>query len=215
MEKGIVYLVSNPCFPDYVKIGKTDDLRQRLKVLSGTNVPEPFELHYAINVEDAAGTERRLHRAFDKMRPNKNREFFEIDPDSARAAMELICGEEVKLDWEADVEVADWPSFAEARRRADTKRDNFRFESLGISVGAILTFVDDKSITCEVAENNQVKYDGEIMSLSGAAKSVLRKRGNISNVSGSHLWVYGNETLIARRNRLEAGESNQPAIIPE
>ena len=42
---GIVYLLTNPCMPGIVKIGKTSrtDLQNRMKELYTTGVPVPFE----------------------------------------------------------------------------------------------------------------------------------------------------------------------------
>ncbi|MGI9305961.1 MAG: GIY-YIG nuclease family protein [Gammaproteobacteria bacterium] len=79
--KGIIYLISNPCFPDWVKIGRVESpniakLKARMKVLSGTNVPLPFELHYAKVVDDVIDTEKVLQKSYAHCRTNKKREFF-------------------------------------------------------------------------------------------------------------------------------------------
>ena len=50
--KGIVYCLTNPSMDNYVKIGETTNLTQRLKSLDTTGVPLPFECVYAIEVED-------------------------------------------------------------------------------------------------------------------------------------------------------------------
>ena len=99
-NKGIVYLVSNPGFPDWVKVGmitpkkvaalgEKSALENRLKELSGTNVPLPFKQHYALALEDARGAESLIHKAYDGVRAN-GREFFKIDPDSVRVMMEMV-----------------------------------------------------------------------------------------------------------------------------
>ena len=44
----IVYLLTNPRIPDLVKVGKTENLEQRVKDLSRhAAIPVPFEVHYA------------------------------------------------------------------------------------------------------------------------------------------------------------------------
>ena len=49
---GIVYVLINPAFEGYVKIGKTTDLVQRLKSLDNTSVPLPFRCVHAVEVDD-------------------------------------------------------------------------------------------------------------------------------------------------------------------
>jgi len=41
MAKGVIYILTNPSFPEYVKIGYAKNLEQRLKQLnnSAANVP--------------------------------------------------------------------------------------------------------------------------------------------------------------------------------
>ena len=207
-SKGIVYLASNPCFPDWVKVGVVEScdvakLKRRLKQHSGTNVPEPFELHYAVIVDNPIGEEEHLLAAYDGVRENKKREFLKIDPDSVRVAMERFGGEEVKLDWESNISPDEIPSFLKARKSADKKRGNFRFAALGIPIGAKLIFVNKESAVCEVVENNQVKYEGAVMSLSAAANAVLATRGVTWGAAGPRHWKYEGETLHDLRGRLE------------
>ncbi len=39
---GIVYVLSNPTFDNYVKVGRTIELEQRMKVLDNTSVPYTY-----------------------------------------------------------------------------------------------------------------------------------------------------------------------------
>ena len=50
----IVYVLSNPAFEGYVKVGRTVDLEQRLRQLDNTSVPLPFrcENAYGVAVRD-------------------------------------------------------------------------------------------------------------------------------------------------------------------
>ena len=48
---GIVYVLSNPAFDNYVKVGRTIDLEQRMKVLDNTSVPLLFRCVFAIEVD--------------------------------------------------------------------------------------------------------------------------------------------------------------------
>ena len=60
----IVYILINEAMPDYVKIGRTTNLEQRIRSLDVTSVPLPFECFYACTVRDANFVERSLHDAF-------------------------------------------------------------------------------------------------------------------------------------------------------
>ena len=54
-ETEIIYVLRNPAMPNYVKIGKTLNLQQRMKDLDNTSVPVPFECIYAALVEKTLG----------------------------------------------------------------------------------------------------------------------------------------------------------------
>ena len=41
-ETEIIYVLKNPAMPNYVKIGKTENLQQRMKDLDNTSVPGPL-----------------------------------------------------------------------------------------------------------------------------------------------------------------------------
>ncbi|MCW8946525.1 MAG: GIY-YIG nuclease family protein, partial [Sedimenticola sp.] len=49
----IVYVLINESMPGYVKVGRTDDLEQRMRSLDNTSLPLPFECFYAAKVNDA------------------------------------------------------------------------------------------------------------------------------------------------------------------
>ena len=73
--------MSNPSFPDLIKIGKSkkDPTTDRVSELNQTGVPEPFKVEYYAFVEDEDYLEQAVHRYFDAQRPNKSREFFTVD----------------------------------------------------------------------------------------------------------------------------------------
>ena len=75
----IIYILTNPAFEGYVKIGKTTNLKQRLRSLDNTSIPLPFRCTYAARVTNVDAAEKLLHDAFGDRRVRDNREFFEID----------------------------------------------------------------------------------------------------------------------------------------
>ena len=78
---GFIYIMSNPAFPNLLKIGKSkkDPTTDRVNELNQTGVPEPFKVEYYAFVEDEDYLERVVHQKFASQRPNKNREFFSVD----------------------------------------------------------------------------------------------------------------------------------------
>jgi hypothetical protein len=84
----IVYILTNPAMPGLIKIGQTDgDVEARVGQLYTTGVPVPFNCYYACRLDAAKGWERRLHKAFEIMRVNPKREFFEMEAEQAKAIL--------------------------------------------------------------------------------------------------------------------------------
>lgn len=94
----IVYVLTNPCMPGIIKIGRTGNLSARVANLStGTMVPEPYQVAYAAYVDNAHFVERALHVAFAPHRfPGK--EFFRMPVESAIAALSLAEVEQVAME---------------------------------------------------------------------------------------------------------------------
>ena len=64
-KPNIVYILRNEAFPDYIKIGITGNLEERMKSLDCTSTPLPFVCDYAADVgeEHAKFIEDSLHHA--------------------------------------------------------------------------------------------------------------------------------------------------------
>lgn len=86
-EPGYVYILTNPSFrEDWVKIGKTTDLKGRLKTLDNTSVPLPFEVFATLKTSKYNEAEKLVHRyieRFTNLRIRDNREFFNVKPEDA------------------------------------------------------------------------------------------------------------------------------------
>ena len=82
---GFVYIMSNPAFPNLIKIGKSrkDPTTDRVSELNQTGVPQPFKVEYYALVENENYLEQELHEFYDSKRPNKSREFFSVDCSEA------------------------------------------------------------------------------------------------------------------------------------
>jgi hypothetical protein len=198
----IVYILTNPVIPDLVKIGRTNNLEERVRSLSAhSGVPVPFEVYYAYVVRDSVKVERHIHEGFGDHRVNPKREFFRINPERVLAILKLV--EEQDITPSRDfVEDADEQQSLNNER---TRRSNFTFSSVGIPVRSTLHFVRDESITVKVVDDRYVEFEGKVTSLSQSSLTLLtRDYGwKASTVAGPQFWVYENETLSERRVRLE------------
>ena len=145
---GIVYLLTNPCMPGIVKIGKTSrtDLQNRMKELYTTGVPVPFECVYAcrIKLSHMDKLETTLHSAFEPYRVNKNREFFSIKPEQAIAFMKFVDNiqdvtSEVSAEIANDLTTDDTLAIAKVRK----KRPSINFYEMGMHDGDVLVWCAD------------------------------------------------------------------------
>ena len=86
-EPGYVYILTNPSFrEDWVKIGKTKNMEERLRTLDNTSVPLPFEVFATLKTLKYNEAEKLVHRyieRFTNLRIRNNREFFNVKPEEA------------------------------------------------------------------------------------------------------------------------------------
>lgn len=195
----IIYILINEAMPGYVKIGKTNNLEQRIRSLDNTSVPLPFECFYACKVKDAEFVERQLLDAFLDHRVRSSREFFEISPERAVAALKLAEIENItpKKDF------VETEEDQQALNQARVNRAVFNFSMVDIPKGAELVWYRDENVKARVVDNRQIEFNGEITSLSNSAQKLL---GYNYKVAGTLYWMYEGETLDERRRRFESGE---------
>ena len=91
---GYIYVLSNPCMPNLVKIGfTTRNIEERIAELnSSTGVPEPFVIEAIFSSAEPERDEQIIHTELDENRTNKNREFFQIEPLTVVNKLEKILG---------------------------------------------------------------------------------------------------------------------------
>lgn len=105
MKKGVIYILTNPSFPSYVKIGYADDVDARVNQLNSSSaVPFSFHTYATLEVENRC-SDKYVHNLIDMMRPElrsveknnigkitRQREFFRMEPDEAYDVLEQIAG---------------------------------------------------------------------------------------------------------------------------
>lgn len=202
-KSGHVYLLSNPAMPGIIKVGFTtvSDIEVRLKQLYSTGVPVPFECVYSKKLDNYKDAERALHTAFAGTRINPKREFFRIDPACVMAILDILPGVEEDIpDETATMDKEDVQALNNEKKR----RDAFRFSKVGIKPGTVLNWRRDEAITCTVYDDRAVLFEGQITSLSDAAKTVnLREGRRCTALPGPEWWMCDGKTLAAIRLEIE------------
>ena len=195
---GVVYVLSNPAFDSYVKVGRTIDLVQRLKQLDNTSVPLPFRCVFAIEVNDDVKVERLVHQAFADVRVRTTREFFEIDAQRIIAALQLTAGRDVT----PREDIAEDAEGIEALERTVAKRKSYSFADAHVAVGDVLVYARDENVTATVVADKKIEFEGEVVSLSKAALTMLHRQGyKWQQANGWAYWMKDGETLSERVER--------------
>lgn len=196
----IVYILTNQSMPEYIKIGLTHGtVEERIRQLDRTGVPLPFEIYYQAIVNDAEKDEKWLHSIFGDRRARDSREFFKMNPEYAVLALKRIEINEV---------VTEGVLTPEQEKEVDEvkeRRSRFHFAHYGIPVGSKLTFTRDANITAEVVENDKIKINGKVDSMSNSAMILL---GYKRKPQGTLYFEFENEILDDRRRRMEEGGVN-------
>ena len=195
----IVYIFANPSFPDFIKIGRCEDLDQRLASLSSnTALPLPFECVYACSVADAPKVERALHRAFNEYRVNPKREFFRMEPEPVIEILELLSQGEVEPSYDKESKASsEDESFLEALY------EEFTFDQAAVNLGCILNFAPETAISCVVIGRNEVELENRSTTLTEATRIALIKTGKTPKItlSPARYWLYDNELLAHRKHQ--------------
>ena len=217
MAKGVIYILTNPSFPDYVKIGYATDIEKRLKQLNRSEtIPFAFRV-YAIYEVDKSLTDKELHKLIDNLNPDlrtietfdgkeRVKEFYAMSPEDAYGLLECIAKisgtiSRLKRLTPEGHEIFDEQIANEIKETA--KRGPFRFSECGISPGSEIVFIDDTSIRPIVIDDRHIEYDGETTSLSALARKI---KGFDYPVQGTLWFSYNGEKLNDLRDRVEKEE---------
>jgi len=195
-KHGIVYVLTNPAMPGFVKIGRTTtEIASRMDGLYTTGVPLPFDCAFAVEVDDCKLVEDSLHRAFSPYRKNPKREFFNIEADQAIVILRLLSKKDVTpaVSKELDKSVSDVEK--EASENYKKRRPPLNFIQMGIPLGAKLIFTyGDEPAEVYVTSERKVKApdSDEEKSLTQITREIL----NLDyNIQPAHYWSYEGKSL--------------------
>ena len=68
--KGYIYILTNPSFPDYIKIGYAKNVETRLQQLNRSEcIPYAFRVYATYEVEEEL-SDKKVHSIIDRLNPN-------------------------------------------------------------------------------------------------------------------------------------------------
>lgn len=222
---GYIYILTNPSFKEYVKIGYADDVQKRLKQLNRSEcIPFAFRV-YAVYEVDSRLSDTKIHSIIDKLNPNlrsietfegkeRKREFYAMTPEDAYSILEAIAeinGRQAKLK-KIQPTIEEQNDEDEAEEIEEEHREiraPFKFSMCNIQPGEEIEFWNSSNeasgIICKVLNDKQIEYKGKPWSLSALATKLI---GSKWSVAGPRYFKYKGEWLNTIRERMEA-ESNE------
>ncbi len=190
MAKGYIYIMTNPCLQNMVKIGYATDVEERRKQLSTTALPYDYEV-YATYETSGKLEDKKLHKLIDNLNPDlrvsKSREFFIMSPAEAYELLEaiaMISGSQDKLKKATG-------ATTQVTTATKTRRPALNFEKCGIPVGAELVYIDDPTIKVIVESDRKVIYNDEITSLT----AIVCKLKNVKTIAGPAYFTYNGKSI--------------------
>lgn len=211
---GYIYIMENPIFNNYIKIGYADNVKARLNTLN-TAVPEPYHV-YAIYKTNARLTDKSFHKVIDSINPSirydSHREFYEMTAEHAYQillSISKINGLEQNLvlnPYNDEYFIKRIENITSYGRPKVPGR--ISFADLNIPIGSKLSFNIDSKITVITADDkNHVIYNGITYTISKAA-TILRKNLGYpyKSINGWIEFSYNNTSLGDLRNQFWANK---------
>lgn len=179
---GVIYILTNPSFPDYVKIGYADDVEKRLKELNRSEcIPFAFRL-YAYYKVPRRLTDMKLHQMIDKLNPNlrsieefdgktRKREFYNMSPADAYSILETIAQingleENLVLKEPSSKEIKDEEKAEEIRtKRTSLPKLDWMIEQGVVKAGDKVCVISYPNEVATIVDGKHVEYKGETMSM--------------------------------------------------
>lgn len=211
---GVIYILTNPSFKEYIKIGYAADIEKRMKQLNRSEtVPYAFRV-YAVYETTNKLTDKELHSIIDTLNPDlrtietfdgktRTKEFYAMSPEEAYAILESIAkisGTENRLKRMKPEghEVEDEKLADEIRN--DNRRGPFRFSQVQIPIGSEIVYIEDSTVRPIVVDDRHIRYGNEVTSLSALAQQL---KGFDHPVQGTLWFTYEGEKLDTRRRRMD------------
>ena len=209
---GYIYILTNPSFENYIKIGYATNIEKRLEELNRSEcIPFAFRVYATYEIETTL-SDKKVHGIIDQLNPHlrsietfngkkRVREFYAMTPEEAFSLLHAMaeihnCTDKLKLVQPTAAEKKDEAVAEEIEKT--TRGEFFSFKKCHIPKGAVLEYVKDSSITCTVVDDRKIEYHGEIMYMTTLAKMLTGKKTGIAGpiffkYKGKNLQEYYNE----------------------
>lgn len=201
---GYIYILTNPSFPEWVKIGYADNVNRRVDELNRTTAtPFAFRVYATYEVNERLG-DLKIHDMIDKLNPNlrsrdvvkgkeRVREFFQMTKEDAYSLFEAISeisGTKDKLYKAAETsqDIEEEKEAEEARKR----KPNIDFFKCGLKIGDELVYIEDSSVVAVVESAHKVSYNGTTTSLSRIVMDIK----NIDSIAGPSYFTFNGRPLV-------------------
>lgn len=215
MDKGYIYILTNPSFPDYVKIGYADNVENRLKQLNNSEcIPFAFRIFATYEVANRL-SDLKIHSIIDKLNPDlrsidnfngkeRKREFYAMSADDAYSILEAIAdihgySNKLKKYEMNEVESKDDKLAQEIKETSLDRASNFSFKNCNINIGEQIQFINNETLKITVLSEKTVEFEGTEYSLTALAKKLT---GISYALAGPKYFKYKGEMLNEIRKRL-------------
>ena len=160
---GYIYILTNPAFPDYIKIGYATNVQERLKKLNNSEcIPYAFRL-YAYYKVNTKLTDKAVHRIIDSLNPDlrtidnfegkqRVREFYAMTPEAAYDILEGI---------------AEINGLTENLYKVPKSKEDIKAEEMSQEIS-------------EISEEKHIKNNPNVSKLYNKLKSQILSLGDIS-----------------------------------
>ena len=213
-KAGVIYILTNPSFTEYVKIGYTTNIIKRLAQLNRSECI-PFAFRVCATYETPS-KDKVLHNLIDSLnstlRTNeiyngkiRRKEFYAMTDEEAYALLERIArlsGTMNKLHrfTPEGNEILDAEVAAEIQAEKERKSP-FSFFKCGILPGSEIVLAGHPDVIATVKDDRQIEYQDELYSLSSLAQKILQTPYPLQ---GPVHWTYQGKKLRDIRMEREA-----------
>ena len=196
-SKGVIYILKNPSFPNYVKIGYADNIENRLQQLNNSEwTPFAFRVYATYEVNSRL-SDLKIHSIIDKLNPDlrsidnfngkkRVREFYAMSAEDADSILEAIaeihnCVDRLKK-WDLNSNEIRAEEIAEQVQLEQKARHSiWTFDDWKIPNGAEIEYIKDSTIKCTVFNRRKLEFNGETFYMTPLARIIS---GNKSIVHG-------------------------------
>ena len=89
-ESGDIYIISNPSWQGWIKVGMAIDAKDRCKQYQTSSPFRDYKLHYSRFFNDRKDAEKKAHKLLKKNSEQKKGEWFKINKQDAKNIIETI-----------------------------------------------------------------------------------------------------------------------------